>query len=61
MAVWLGNLEFDERNQTSEFDYFLSNSTLQVIFLIRIPVPSEGILYGISIKVLRRSRFSPNL
>ena len=61
MAVWLGNLEFDERNQTSEFDYFLSNSTLQVIFLIRIPVPSEGILDGISIKVLRRSRFSPNL
>ena len=51
MAVWLGNLEFDERNQTSEFDYLLSNSTLQVIFLIRIPVPSEGILNGISIKV----------
>ena len=23
MAVWLGNLEFDERNQTSELDYFL--------------------------------------
>ena len=52
MTVWLGNLEFDERNQTSKLDYCF-DPTLQV--LIRIPVPSEGILDGISIKFLQRS------
>ena len=54
MAVWLGNLEFDERNQTSELDYFF-DPTQPFVVLIRIPVPSEGILDGISIKFLQRS------
>ena len=48
MSVWLGNLEFDERNPTSKFDYFLIQPS---VVLIRIPVPSEGILDGISIEV----------